>query len=78
MDEKRQCQRMRVLKAGSIEFGGAAIDCVARNLSERGAALDVASPLGIPEHFQLAIAHEPVRQCAVIWRKDKRIGVVFE
>jgi hypothetical protein len=78
MDEKRHNQRMRVLKAGSIEFGGGAIDCVARNLSDEGAALDVASPLGIPEHFRLAIAHEPVRSCAVRWRTSGRIGVAFE
>ena len=78
MDEKRHDQRMRILKAGSIEFGAAAIDCVARNLSHHGAALDVESVVGIPDHFELAISHEPTRHCAVKWRKDKRIGVVFE
>jgi hypothetical protein len=30
-----------VLKAGTIEFGGGAIDCTVRNVSETGAALEV-------------------------------------
>ncbi|MFK4386305.1 hypothetical protein ABIA40_005713 [Bradyrhizobium sp. USDA 223] len=44
MDERRDKARHRVLKAGTIEFGGGAIDCTVRNLSDTGAALDVASP----------------------------------
>lgn len=79
MDERRSKSRHRVLKAGTIEFGGGAIDCTVRNFSETGAALDVTSPLGIPEHFTLVIpvddAHRP---CHVVWRKEKRIGVKFD
>jgi hypothetical protein len=45
-EEKRNVERYRMLKAGSITFGGSAIDCVVRNLSETGAALEVASPIG--------------------------------
>ena len=41
--------RRRLLKAGTIEFGGGVIDCTVRNLSEFGAALDVVSPVGIPK-----------------------------
>jgi hypothetical protein len=37
------------LKAGKISFGGGAIDCTVRNLSETGAALEVTTPVGIPE-----------------------------
>jgi phosphate transport system protein len=44
------------LKAGRISFGGgAAFDCTVRNLSETGAALEVISPVGIPERFTLVI-----------------------
>ena len=39
--EKRDTDRNRVLKSGAIEFNGGAIDCVVRNISETGAALDV-------------------------------------
>jgi hypothetical protein len=76
MEQKRIAQRQRVLKAGTIEFNGGAIDCTLRNLSATGAALEVTSPIGIPERFTLAAngTHFP---CRVVWRKEKRIGVAF-
>lgn len=50
-----------------------------RNLSEGGAALDVETPVGIPELFELVLKTEPtVWRCRVVWRKEKRIGVSFE
>ena len=59
-------------------FHGGVIDCVIRNISETGAALEVASPLGIPETFNLVISGDhSSRPCQVAWRKDKRIGVAF-
>lgn len=85
MSERRITPRHRVFKAGSIEFGGgAAIDCTIRNLSDSGAALDVASPIGIPDSFDLVLARDAAQQdqerrrCRVAWRKEKRIGVVFD
>jgi hypothetical protein len=79
MEEHRVTQRRRLLKAGTISFGGGAIDCTVRNLSETGAALDVISPVGIPDRFTLLIeAEHSHRPCRVVWRKEKRIGVHFE
>jgi hypothetical protein len=77
MAENRIYQRHRVLKAGTIEFGGGAIDCMVRNISAAGAALDVTSPVGIPEHFTL-ITDGSHRPCRITWRKEKRIGVAFD
>ena len=78
MDERRDKARRRVLKAGTIEFGGGAIDCTIRNFSDTGAALDVTSPVGIPEHFTLFIPADGKHlSCTVVWRKEKRIGVKF-
>ena len=79
MDEHRKSARRRTLKAGTISFGGGAIDCTVRNLSEAGAALDVVSPVGIPERFTLLVeAEQNHLPCRVVWRKEKRIGVRFE
>jgi PilZ domain len=77
MDEHRIATRHRVLKAGSIEFGGGAIDCTVRNISDTGAALDVANQIGIPERFTLVTdgRHLP---CHVVWRRERRIGVTFD
>jgi hypothetical protein len=78
MDERREKTRHRVLKAGTIEFGGGAIDCTVRNLSDTGAALDVTSPLGIPDRFTLFVQADGKHlACTVAWRKEKRIGVRF-
>jgi hypothetical protein len=79
MDEGRKAPRHRVLKAGTISIGGAGISCTIRNLSETGAALDVSSPVGIPNEFVLIIeADNSVRQCRIVWRKERRIGVAFQ
>jgi hypothetical protein len=59
--EKRGLFRHRVLKAGTIEFGGSAIDCTVRNLSATGAALDVPSPVGIPDKFDLVVSSDAVQ-----------------
>ena len=77
MDEKNEAlARQRVLKAGNIEFGGGAIDCSVRNLSATGAALDVPSPIGIPDNFDLVVSSDGLRfACRVVWRKAERIGV---
>lgn len=78
MSENRIVARKRVLKAGTIEFSGGAIDCTIRNLSETGAALSVESPVGIPSEFNLIVAADHVnRACTVVWRKEKRIGITF-
>ncbi len=80
MEEVRRAPRHRVLKAGTIAFGGGAgISCTIRNLSETGAALEVISPIGIPQEFDLVIeADHLTRQCRVVWRKERRIGVTFQ
>jgi PilZ domain len=78
MEERRTKPRQRILKAGTIEFDGGSIDCTIRNLSTMGAALDVASPVGIPSNITLNIVSSQERQhCHIVWRKEKRIGVIF-
>jgi hypothetical protein len=50
-----------------------------KNLSAAGAALEFESALDIPDHVTLCIPPEPIkRQCRVIWRSQKRIGVAFD
>ncbi len=66
------------MKAGTIGFGGSAIDCTVRNFSGGGAALDVTSPVGIPERFTLIVSDGKHLPCRVVWRKEKRIGVRFD
>ena len=77
--ERRKAARHRTLKAGSITFNRAGgIDCRVRNMSTAGAALEVASQLGIPDEFVLVIAVDHLKQpCRVTWRTATRLGVEF-
>jgi hypothetical protein len=79
MEQTRVVPRRRRLKTGTIEFGGGGIDCTVRNISETGAALEVVSPLFIPDRFTLFVPSEQLkRPCRIAWRKQKRIGVTFD
>ena len=53
------------------------IDCRIRNMSETGACLLVASPLGIPDTFDLVRSDGTFNHCKVEWRKADKIGVSF-
>jgi hypothetical protein len=80
MDERRKAPRNRMLKAGRITAKDhrGSIDCTIRNMSANGACLNVASPLGIPDIFDLVVdADHSTHTCRVIWRKEKQIGVEF-
>jgi hypothetical protein len=78
MDEHRIAPRRRVLKAGSIEFGGGAVPCTIRSISSSGAALEVTSPLWFPDHFILLLVSEGLRRaCQIVWRREMRVGVKF-
>jgi hypothetical protein len=78
MNERRLAQRRRMLKLGTINFDQAGITCMVRNLSEKGACLEVASPVGIPDEFALSVDYSEARQrCRVTWRSADRIGVLF-
>jgi hypothetical protein len=79
MIEKRAAPRHRVLKRGTLAFGGGGIDCTVRNLSASGARVDIASPLGLPQNFMLVIeADQFIRRCRPVWNTDRQLGVAFE
>jgi hypothetical protein len=79
MNEHRVAPRRRILKAGTISFGGGAIDCTVRNISETGAALEVVTPMYIPDRFTLLVQSDQLkRPCHIVWRKERRMGVAFD
>lgn len=79
MNETRRAPQRGSPTAGSITFGGGAIDCIVRNVSEIGATLEVGSSLYIPDRFTLVVQTDQLkRPCRVIWRNGMRLGVAFE
>jgi hypothetical protein len=79
MIEKRAAARRRVLKHGTVSFGGGGIDCLVRNISASGARVDVDNLVGVPASFTLVIETDRLmRHCHAVWSHDKRIGVAFD
>lgn len=80
MPHGRQHVRRRTLKGGRLNYrdGPAAVECVIRNLSERGARLHVADIRSIPSEFVLTFdADGTSRSCFVKWRRGDSLGVEF-
>jgi hypothetical protein len=79
MDKRRE-QRMRTFKSARILLNQhhSVISCTVRNMSPRGACLRVASPVGIPECFDVMFdTDHSVRPCRLIWHKEHDLGVEF-
>jgi hypothetical protein len=77
--EKRTRPRMRTYKRGRIVFGNPVtiFDCIIKNQSDGGAKLAVASPIGIPDKFDLMDASGNRRPVKVVWRTANLVGVEF-
>jgi hypothetical protein len=76
---KARKPRKPVLISGTIAFGGDIINCVVSNMSISGAALDVISPVDIPENFTLIFQTDGESiPCHIMWRKEEHIDVVFD
>jgi hypothetical protein len=73
----RRAARRQVLDTALIRFGETSACCVVRNLSERGALLDIGSQTGIPDQFTLIVPKKKIYSCNVVWRKGRRIGIAF-
>ena len=78
-NESRHDQRRKTLKGGRIVFnaGRSTIDATVRNLSSRGAKLQVTSVVGIPDTFDLVLDNDGRQSCRVVWRTLKELGGVF-
>ncbi|THD70792.1 MAG: PilZ domain-containing protein [Bradyrhizobium sp.] len=76
--EKRTEPRYKVLKGATIAFGGNGVACTVRNVSSKGAAIDLAGSVSLPPSFMLVIeADQFIRRCRPVWNRDKRVGVAF-
>ena len=77
--QQTRLPRQRVLKGAKIIFnnGTSVLDCIARNVSDGGAALQLPDTGSVPAEFVLEIKGEPRRPCRVVWRREDRIGVRF-
>jgi len=79
-DELRRSPRQRVFLSAKIvsQEGVFSADCAIRNISERGAQVDVQAEMLLPVRFYLVAGRLPVAYDAeVVWRRGEHIGLVF-
>jgi hypothetical protein len=77
--ERRAVPRKPVFMSGAIQFAGGAINCLVRDMTIAGAALDVTDPHSVPERFNLFFRADGTHiPCHVVWRQEERIGVAFD
>jgi hypothetical protein len=79
MQERRKLTRTRVLKGAKMLLGkSSVIDCVARDLTNNGAGLEVANTIGLLETVDLTLdAGHSIRRSRLVWRKLNKAGVEF-
>jgi hypothetical protein len=79
MQERRKLTRTRVLKGAKMLFGKfTVVDCIVRNLTNKGAGLEAESANDLPDRLDLTLdAGHSIRQCRLVWRKSNTAGVEF-
>ena len=76
--DRRQPPPRRRLKSGKILLRRRPVPCTIRNMSERGACLQVQNTAGIPAIFDFLRAGGPAaRTCKTIWRDGTPIASSF-
>ena len=79
-EEPRSGARRRMLKSGRICFNErhSTLECAVRDISEQGARLRLSGSIDAPDTFELLVELDGIRvDCAVVWRSNDEIGVVF-
>jgi hypothetical protein len=79
MNERRQSLRHRTFKTGSITLPIGTVECLIRNMSDKGALLEFLEPPLLPDDFDILVKPDMTkRQSHVTWRKKLRVGVRFK
>jgi hypothetical protein len=75
---KREVRRIRRLRAWIMVQGRMNSECQVLDISRSGVKLVAATPLAVPDRFDLAFFQgDQPRGCEVIWRHGKVLGVRF-
>ncbi|MGA2895176.1 MAG: PilZ domain-containing protein [Xanthobacteraceae bacterium] len=79
MNERRCVPRTKVFRgAKAVLPGRAPISCIVRNLSTRGAGLQLANSGELPPEFDLTLdTGLKLRNCRIAWRTQTSVGVSF-
>jgi PilZ domain len=81
MQEQRQLERSKTYLGAEISFSRqiSPIECVVRNLSSRGAMLQLNHVSAIPRHFEIRIPTKSKSYRArIVWQQLGRAGLAFD
>jgi hypothetical protein len=80
-EERRQHSRVAWVSPGRIDLadGEAPRPCLVHDLSNGGARLNLPDAAALPERFTLYLAARRggPRECRVVWRTNRAVGVEF-
>ena len=80
-EDKRKWERRRFFLRGFVRFpqNNNTVDCIVRDISERGAKLRFKRAISIPESFQLHIPSKgQIVQSRLAWVDNCEAGISFE
>jgi hypothetical protein len=80
MLDRRQGGRDKVIFGGTaaIKETGSTVDCVVRNISDRGACVEFDSAAKLPDEISLSIPRKGRSFLArMIWRQANKVGLAF-
>jgi hypothetical protein len=75
--QRRVDGRGRMLKAGSIFFGGTTLTCTVLDLSTSGARLAFGTPVALPTSFTLQLRDGSTYPSVRRWTRGSQVGVAF-
>ncbi len=80
MHERRRFPRTKVFKSAKVARNGrSTVSCIVRDLSDRGACLQLTSTADLPAEFDLSFdTGNKSRKCRVVWQTPTNVGVSFE
>jgi hypothetical protein len=79
-NNRRKDGRVRLVQEGILHANGKLIaKCTVRDVSVKGARLQLHEPLEPPAEFTLTLTRQGTvrRQCQVMWSVNDEIGVLF-
>jgi hypothetical protein len=79
VSERRKSGRSRVLKSAKLVLERSSIiDCVVRNLTNKGARIQIANTVNLPRAFEMTFdGGYSIRSCRLIWRSVTETGIEF-
>ncbi|GJE27761.1 PilZ domain-containing protein [Methylobacterium organophilum] len=78
--EQRAVARKKTFLKGLISFnyGSSSMDCLIRDISDRGARLELSETTTLPEVFDIHIpARDENYRATLCWRSNEAVGVAF-